>query len=720
MLNQTDREGYAKLLADWVKYSQEFVYPVAGGEGLCHYGPGGHSHWGVHTNQKAFSAFAVAATDPSIRWENWGLSRELVLNQALGMLRYSLRTHLSGDRPCVDGGAWGHSWIYILGVDRMMHAVEAIEPELAPRDREALRRMFISEAEWLLNEYPVEAGLTEHNKPESNIWNGSILIRTAMLYPDVENAERYIEKGCKFFANGISIPSDETGEDTKDLFVGPNFTEQYGLNHHRYLNVGYMVICLSNLAMLHFSAKHQAYPLPPLVYHHAEELWRLVRTFTWDDGRLLRVGGDSRARYCYCQDYALPVWALAEDRWGEDCGSLESGWLGILRKEAAANGDGSFLSERLSPLGDQSPLYYTRLESDRANAVSMLAYWYRRFQFNPQKKSETLPAWSDGFHGAVFCAGQNRYASFVWNACEKPQALCVPRDDSSFAEWRRNLTGFIRGSGSVNDEEIAGHREQLFPGGFLSSGHTVCYSEGFVAEGQTREDIARKILAFAALPDGKTVLGLEYAVSLNRTYGNMIKGIYWHIPNDIYNGSRRFIKCEGGTYTLKGGHWADRAETLPLGKWVNADGKLGLAATLPLTLVRNGKRQIGLKSQPDINGSLYTEEICAPFELRNRWYETGEILIDAAFASHTGGAEETRKLSESLSTDSLRLPDSLKALSAGGADGRRYLLVLNISDSPVKLPPLAYQGRQITLLGTVSESPAADTLSPYGAAAGYF
>jgi hypothetical protein len=720
MLNQTDREGYAKLLADWVKYSQDFVYPVPGGEGLCYYGPGSHGHWGVHTNQKAFSAFAVAGKDPSIRWENLGLSRELVLNQALGMLRYSLRTHLSGDRPCVDGQSWGHSWIYILGIDRMMHAVEALEAELAPQDREALRRLFISEAEWLLNEYPVEAGITEHNKPESNIWNGSILIRTAMLYPDTKNAERYIEKGCKFFANGISIPSDETGEDTKNLFVGPNFTEQYGLNHHRYLNVGYMVICLSNLAMLHFSAKRQGYLLPPLVYHHAEELWRLVRTFTWDDGRLLRIGGDSRARYCYCQDYALPVWALAEDRWGEDTSSLESGWLGILQKEAAANGDGSFLSERLSSLGDQSPLYYTRLESDRANAVSMLVYWYRCFQFNPRKKSETLSAWSDDFHGAVFCAGQNRYASFVWNACEKPQALCVPRDDSSFAEWRRNLTGFIKGSGSVNEEEIGSHREQVFPGGFLSSGYTVCYSDGFVAEGQTREDIARKILAFAALPDGKTVLGLEYAVSLNRIYGSMIKGIYWHIPNDIYNRNRRFIKCEAGTYTLRGGHWADKAETLPAGKWINADGKVGLAASLPLAIVRNGKRQIGLKSQPDINGSLYTEEICGPFEARNRWYEAGEILIDVAFASHIGGAEETQKLSESLRAADIRIPDSLRIVCSDSADGRRYLLVLNISGVSVNLPPLVYHDRRIILLGSTSETSPVDTLSPYGAVAGYF
>ncbi|MCL2478421.1 MAG: hypothetical protein FWF22_02895, partial [Treponema sp.] len=66
MLNPKEREVYAAMLADWVRYSQEYVYPVAGQEGLFHYGPGSHGHWGVHTNLKAFTAFAVAATDPSV------------------------------------------------------------------------------------------------------------------------------------------------------------------------------------------------------------------------------------------------------------------------------------------------------------------------------------------------------------------------------------------------------------------------------------------------------------------------------------------------------------------------------------------------------------------------------------------------------------------------------------------------------------------------------
>jgi hypothetical protein len=676
MLNKTDLDAYALLLADWIKYSQDTVYPLEGKPGICHYGPGGHTHWGVHTNQKAFSAFAVAAGDPSIHWERYGLSWRQVMEQALGLLRYSLHTRQGGAFPCVDGRTWTPSWISVLGLDRMMHGVEAIEGELNDADKKALRKVFISEADWLLTEYAVQAGLTENNKPESNIWNANILLRTAMMYGDAPNAAQYIEKARGFYANGISIPQDKNDPELNGLFIGPNFTEQFGLNHHGYLNIGYMVICLSNLAMLHFSAKHHNWKLPVIIYHHAESLWRLVRSFTFGDGRLLRIGGDTRARYCYCQDYALPVWALAEDLWGEDCSSLEKGWLEVLKKESRANADGSFLSERLTFLEEQSPLYYTRLESDRANVISMLITWGRRFPAGSLKKSTVYTAWEDPFHGALYRADPERLASFVWNAAEKPQGFCLPPDDSSLAEWRRNLAGVVRGSGNVNEEEIGVHWEESFEGGFITSGYTVCYSDGFVAEGQTREDIARKVIAFAALPDGRTVLSIQYAVSLNRVYGGMIKGVYWHIPNDIWNNFRRFLTSQERAYTLRGGRRTVK-ETLPAGNWLNADGKLGLACSIPLVIVRNGCRQIGLKSQSDINGSLYTEEICSPYDPKRRWYEKDEILIDTAFAVQTGTAEETEALFRSLRTEST---GPLRFVSVIGADGKQYGLVLNPRD----------------------------------------
>ena len=89
---------------------------------------------------------------------------------------------------------------------------------------------------------------------------------------------------------------------------------------------------------------------------------------------LIRIGGDSRARYCYCQDYALPMWMFVSDAFGEDCSGLMRGWMEILHKEIKCNGDGSFLSERAGYLEEHSLIYYTRLERDRAVVLSMLQY----------------------------------------------------------------------------------------------------------------------------------------------------------------------------------------------------------------------------------------------------------------------------------------------------------------------------------------------------------
>lgn len=65
------------------------------------------------------------------------------------------------------------------------------------------------------------------------------------------------------------MPSDEQSEDVvdgykvKDLFVGANMYENYACDHHNYMNVGYMVICLSNIAMLYFSYKSAGVKPPP-------------------------------------------------------------------------------------------------------------------------------------------------------------------------------------------------------------------------------------------------------------------------------------------------------------------------------------------------------------------------------------------------------------------------------------------------------------------------
>ena len=698
-MNHFPMKDCAEMLAKWIAFSQKHLYHCPEREGLICYGAGEHGHWGVHTHQKAFSAFAVMAMEQGIDWEKYRLTREQVLSEALGMLRYNLHTHLTGDFVCTDGEKWGHNWIYTLGLERMMHGVEAIDAHLTEEDRRMLRDVFVSEAEFLLNEYPVRAGLeakTGDNRPESNIWNGATLYRAALMYPDLPHRDACIRKAQEFFANGISVPSDAhsdeilDGRRVGDMFVGANMFETYACNHHGYMNLGYMAISLSNIAMLHFSLKGMGMKADDIVYHHLAEQWRLIRTLTFDDGRLLRIGGDSRARYCYCQDYTVPVWPLIEDVLGEDCSGLEKRWLEIVKKETDVNGDGSFLSNRFGAFEESSPVYYTRLESDRANVLSMALYWHGKYDLKGEKQPEILSSWQDAYHGASFVTGGNRYASFIWQASEKPQGLLLPRDDSSLAEWRCNLSGRILGVGRENYDEVLCHRERMFPGGFVTSGSTLAYSDRFMAEGQLRETMARRHVAFAALPDESSILCLQYAKALNRTYVSCVKGVLWNVPNDIFNGRQRLFTHANGRDWLQGGDYARTPETIEAGNWVNADGRIGLASLRPLTIVRSGVRQVEILGREN-SGTLYAEEICAPYRTRRRWYDRNEELLDAGFAMILGSAADTERLADSLFTLDA---EGLFTVGAQGRDGRQYLLIANFEEADHALDTDALCGKQ--------------------------
>lgn len=695
VINMADKNnvwnGYADLLKKWVVFSQKHLYILPENKNLICYGAGEHGHWGTHTHQKAFSAFAVAAALDEIDWADTPLTREQVLYQALGMLRYTLYTHVSMDQVCTDGGKWGHNWIYALGIERMYHGIEAIEEHLTEDDREKIKAIILSECEFLFNEYTIKAGLfvppksspmwseNIQNNPESNIWNGAIIYRALALYDDMPNREAYLDKARRFFANGISIPSDENSDETvdgqkiKDLFIGANMFESYSCNHHGYLNVGYMVICLSNIAMLHFFLKGKNKKADDMIYRHLKEQWKLINTCTFDDGRLLRIGGDSRARYCYCQDYALPMWALIEDVFGEDCSGKEDGWLKILQAESCANGDGSFLSNRFGQFEERSPVYYTRLESDRANVISMYLYWHSRYGLSCNGASERLASWEDEFHGASMNVGENRYASFVWRAAELPQGMLLPKNDSSFAEWRYNLAGHIEGVGRKNEDGYVSSAAKSFEGGFLSWGSTISYSDDFMAEGQQRDNMARKYVAFAALPDDSTVLCLQYAKSLNRTFISKIRGILWNVPNDIFNHCTRTLFTENNTCQLQGGANADQYETREVGFFANFDEKIGIASNAPLTLVRSGERQVVIKGREN-SGTLYAEEICSPYISRPQWYDRDETLIDVGFAVSLGDHNATLKMKESLIEPKLF---GLRAIGVTAKDGKKYILVAN-------------------------------------------
>ncbi len=360
---------FLRALEPWPKFAERDWWDDPARPDLGCFGTG-YNSWGVQTNQKYIGALAVLVADPDLDEDAVGLSREHLLERTLRALRFSLASHVSGDHRCSDGTQWGHTWISALGVERIMHGVEAIGEHLTDSDRAGLQRMLTSEADALLDlaitgtKWNADRG----NRPESNIWNGALLARVAAMYPDEPNVPAWVEKGTHFLLNGISIEADAeddtiiAGRSLREWHVGPNFFPNYALDHHGYLNVGYMVICLSNMAMMHFACRSAGWEPPAGLYHHGRELWELVKRLVFGDGRLCRIGGDSRQRYCYCQDYLLPSLLFAAEHFDDPHAQvLEAGALELVRTEQQVSGDGSFMSKRLATIRSVNPYYYTLL-----------------------------------------------------------------------------------------------------------------------------------------------------------------------------------------------------------------------------------------------------------------------------------------------------------------------------------------------------------------------
>jgi len=440
--------------------------------------------------------------------------------------------------------------------------------------------------------------------------------------------------------------------------------------------------------MLHFSYKRNNMKPPDALYQHAWDLWQLVKTCTFPDGRLLRIGGDTRVRYCYCQDYAIPMWLFINDYFGDtDCLAFERQWFKTAVSEMRSNKDGSFLHGRLSYLEKISPLYYTRLESDRAVTFSMAAQWKCLCGKKPiPHKAPVLAQWHDEYHGACLVRSPTRVASWTWQGAITPLGgLCLPPGKSDMTEWFENLLGRITGTGEKNFSVVKSHKEHLFNGGFLTYGVSAIRSEAQL-EGRSDETAAIQKSVFAALPDDTTVVGMHYAKTIDRTYLRSVKGLTLMMPNDIFNGKVRTYHTANNTLRLKG--LSTRKEDIKTNsRWINIDDCLsviGLYGAESLYISRPGERQIGLRHRPFGGGMLYADEICYPCINQTTSYDAGQIVMDIAFLAQASvTAKETADSANNHYTVSDKRCPDLRAVMITGADNRHYLLAANFGESPL-------------------------------------
>lgn len=687
------------MLNRWLNYSVQELYAIPERPDLLCYGSG-YNGWGMQTHQKGFAAFAVAAVTRDFSTD---IPKAELLDYSLKMLRYMLESHIEGSFCCVEGDKWGHTWISVLGVERAMHAVDLLRPCMTKEDAALLRKVLISEADWLLEKHPAEACVyaeSNRNHPESNLWNGAFLHRVSQMYQDCPNNAAYRKKASVFLINSISVSQDKNdmrpcdGERVCDLHIGSNFFDSYALDHHGYLNVGYMVITLSNAAMYHFACKMNHFTPPEALYHHVKELWRLVKSFLFPDGRLIRIGGDTRVRYCYCQDYALPMLLFARDYLGDgDALEMQRGIVELYRTEMESNGDGSFLSDRCAGFREISPIYYTRLESDRAVVLSMLACWKKYVQ-EGREEIPVYPAWREAYHGACMVRGNNRFASWAVSGGTGPMGLCLPYGRSDLAEWDHNLTGDIRGTGAFAFCQCDRHEETLFAGGFTAFGGFRLRSEYFLAEQQKPETTAVLQVAYAVLPDDGTAVVMQYALCPERIYIRSVMGLMYNVPNDIFNHKTRRYYYNGAYHDLKG--ITGKEEVLETASdYVNIDGVLGIYGGYgkAFSIYRPGTRKTGIlvhanqdKLHEQSTYSFYTDTVARTVQAAPRWRGKGEVLLDEGAVISVGvDAEQTKALAGFCPKIKVEHTALCRSVVAKGQDGRLYVAVANFGSKAAEV-----------------------------------
>lgn len=677
------------LLARWAQAAEE--YWTDEDDLLGYYGTH-YPHWGVQSNLNYAAAVATLASQEGAE------ESSLWRRRARSALRYTLATHLTGSRSCPNGARWGNTWISMLGIERALQGLRHILPDLSPADEESLRRVLLSEADWLLTPKRgatagVCAGLWNaqgNNCPESNIWSGCFLWRVATLFPEEPHADRWRQQAHRFLVNGVSVPSDAddttcvAGRPVCAWHIGANFFPNYGLDHHGYLNVGYMAVCVSNVALLHFDLKQAKAQPPDSLYRHIADLWGVLRRFIFKDGRLCRIGGDSRVRYAYCQEYLLPCLLFAADYLGDPHAlELADRLLALMEKEAEG-GNGLFYARRLDWLRQHNPHYYARLESDRAVVLAMLLNYLPLIAAPPcpQETFEESVAghWCEEAHGAVCHRSARRLASFSWRAAHgSAQGLCLPPDDGSMAEWWLNLCPAVRclgddGTLRQRHRRLVGYTIGQFEGGFVTCGSLREGVDVVIEEGASCTDQVTTSIAFAALPDGCTCVCLQYVeVAADRVvYLAELEDLRLVIPNDLFNGCQRTLfHADGRTVLCSPPERNTRMEIA--NRWLNVDDRLGVVVLYGsdrLLIDRCATRRAGRFR------SLYTEEVCLHARQGVWKCEPGEVLADVGFAVLSGAtAAETSARSGGLFFSG----EAFRGVWVEGKDGRRYAVVANFS-----------------------------------------
>jgi hypothetical protein len=218
-----------------------------------------------------------------------------------------------------------------------------------------------------------------------------------------------------------------------------------------------------------------------------------------------------------------------------------------------------------------------------------------------------------------------------------------------------------------------GHQIVSFDGGFVTCGAVMEGVNVGIDEGASCTDQAVTHIAFAALPDDRTCLCLQYVVAAadRVAYLAELKDLHLAVPNDLFNEFRRTVWSSAGKRELVSPPERNEVLRFP-GGWLNIDDSLGVVVLHggeDILIDRSASRRAGRYT------SAFVEEVCLHVRNAVERCQAGEVLADIGFAVLSDvTAESTSRVRGGAIPFTQR---ELRGVWVDGANSLRYALVAN-------------------------------------------
>jgi hypothetical protein len=246
-------------------------------------------HW-IRPNAGTVAGFSFLYRFGNYDQNITGVSRKMLLNDfIIPMLRYLIRTHLTGDLNTSEGKKWGNAWQSVHWTYEMAKGAWWIWDDLPIDVQAGIRKVVKFEATRFYNIEPPHR-LELNTASEENAWNSQIFQIAALLMPDDKDFPLWKELLKKWILSSYIRPADLKSNITIDginlsTFKGANIYDDFTLENHGIVHPDYMgCFMLSFQFALDYAMQNMK--IPDFLFFNVKEIYENLKWFSLPDGGL--------------------------------------------------------------------------------------------------------------------------------------------------------------------------------------------------------------------------------------------------------------------------------------------------------------------------------------------------------------------------------------------------------------------------------------------------